>query len=255
MRFVNQLLSSILVIVAGLSLGLTISAYGIYVNDDIDDPRDSSSKSGVKTPREYYLPPTPSYERVDLKEFRDYMGTAYSPYAQLQLQHPIQIGNIRLREGYYLVKLDVITTPPAPLNVSKRAASKQGNGNDPPVSVFEKVQSRAQKITQSKDKEALTEAEAQYPPQPQLAEQIEQARTSLPESNQQVCMLLKKMGEIEVVIPISGTTDGDKSAKKGSVAQLVVEPGNPLKPQIVFIKYCLRNTCYRSAPIEPGLVQ
>lgn len=217
-----------------------------YVNNDIDEPRGSGSQSGVTTPREYFLPSIPPYDKLDLNEFNDYRKTSYSPYAQLQLQHPIQIGSIRLEEGYYSVKVVIPKPLPAPLHVSRKSRSPDAG---PSVSLLERLQGKtmAQREQEERFKRQVLPADSTLlRPSAQSTDWA---------SDSQMSMVVKKAGQVEVIVPINRSDLLPIPLKSGSVAQLIVEAGNSLQPKIVFLQYCSGNTCYRSVPLEPGLVQ
>lgn len=233
----------LLVLIIGTSL-----AYAEYVNDDIYDPKSSRNKSGVNTPREYYIPPNPPYEKIDPKEFADYHKTYYSPYAQLQVPRPIQIGNVRLREGYYLVKLDVVDPPPRPLNLSPPSSPSVDSQPTPPnTSLFEKAQTVWPWQKNEKNEVQNSQKRKFYPAvHPDVIDPYERPQVSL---------LLKQMGSVEVVIPVYTSEPLAQPIKKGSTVQLVITQGDPVIPEVVYLKYCVRQLCYRSAPLKPGLVQ
>ncbi len=224
-------------------------ASAIYENSDLYDDRSSSGKSGVTTPREFFLPPDPHYEKLDLNEFKDYRHTIYSPYAMLQLYRAVQVGKTQLREGYYLVKIDVVDVPNPPTNILPESAGTSGEKSS--RSLLEKVQDRLP-WSGNDDK---PDADGYIPPQ---------KRKTYPEVNPaesedvrpQVSFLIKRLGEIELVVPVYTSEPSAKKLKKGqSSVELLVEKGDPVRPQVVYLKYCARTMCYRSVPLEPGLIQ
>lgn len=184
----------------------------VYVNDKLKDSRSSIWQSGVVTPREYFLPQEPAYDKIDPEEEADYIKTHYTPYAQLQIYHPVQVGKTRLIPGYYLVKI----------NVGDAESQKRREKNKNP---------------QSRKSFPSLEAQSGSEPPPQIS------------------FIIKQSGQVFATLPAESSEEQKKKLKKGSLAQLVVLPGNPITPQIVRIKYCVKNMCYQSAPLEPGLVQ
>jgi hypothetical protein len=75
------------------------------------------------------------------------------------------------------------------------------------------------------------------------------------EQENKLSLLIKQMGGVEVTVPISASEPLAKKIKKGSTAILVNEPGDPITPEVVYLKYCVRSICYKTAPLTPGLVQ
>lgn len=229
-----------------LGLGLVLLALPAlsnttdYINQELFDETLQMYRSGAKTPREYYIPPVPSYEKHDPHEFEDYYKTHYAPYAQLQLYRALQAGDKRLEAGYYMVKLDVVPPPPEPLKP----------------------------LPQNPVLKKMVELQRQYfpkkPPGYRPAQRIKKLpevppNPETPPEKQfkgQVSMILKRMGEMELVIPIAKTDYQEKSLKRGkTTASLKLDSGSPLSPQIVYITYCVRQICYQSVAIAPGLVQ
>lgn len=199
-----------------------MASYGEYENNTLRDPASSEGRSGVETPREHFLPSEPAYDKVDPHETRDYHKTYYSPYAQLQLYHPVQIGTIYLKEGYYLVQLHM--GAPIPDGSQDKATTSIATHSRP------------------------SRLEAAAVSQPPAAKPS--AYEKVPDS-----LWIKQMGQVAVKLPIGSVETPPKRIKKGPIAQLIVEPGNPTHPHVVYVTYCHQNRCYRSMPLEPGLVQ
>lgn len=231
-----------------LSLGMVAMAplaVGQNINEDIYDPRSNTGRSGVSTPREYYIPSNPSFQKLDIQEFNDYRKTHYSPYAQVQVLRAIQVGKTYLKPGYYLVKLDIVKPPPKPVETHSKLASFEARQ----TSVLEWVQSlvKGPPDPENPAGEPRYEKRKIFPTvTPQSAEDPYAPRLSL---------MIKQSGQIELVIPVSQSETADERIKKGSKAQFVTEIGDPLQPQLLYLKYCTQQICYRSVPLEPGLVQ
>ncbi len=207
-------------------------AYGEYENSDLWDPGSSVNQSGVETPREYFLPPPPDYEKVDPKEFQDYHNTYYSPYAQLQIFQPIQVGQTKIKTGYYLVKPDIVEPPPAPIITQEAQPSLLER-----IGVYEPKQ---EPPSLSKRKVFPAVNDPAIPPERQA----------------QVCLLLKQEGAIQIAIPVAQSRWQEKSLKKGqSTARLILETGDVLHPTLLSIQYCVRKICYQSVTLTPGLIQ
>lgn len=91
-------------------------------NGDVleQDPKSSQNQSGVEVPHQYFLPPAPSFEKLDPTEFEDYRKRHYPPYGQLQVLKQVSVGTTVLQPGYYMVKLEAppvessSPTPPFP---------------------------------------------------------------------------------------------------------------------------------------------
>lgn len=113
--------------------GFTLAA---HANDDhydvspnyIDD-RSSFNQSGVKTPRDYFLPPTPVYENLDPTEDLDYIKTEYPPYAAILLPRALRIGNITLPAGYYQLKLSIVDA----FSIAQQNSAKPKKRKDYPM--------------------------------------------------------------------------------------------------------------------------
>ncbi|MEZ4573561.1 MAG: hypothetical protein R2857_01300 [Vampirovibrionales bacterium] len=76
-----------------------------------------------------------------------------------------------------------------------------------------------------------------------------------PETNRsRLSLLLIDSGNVEVAIPVWYSRQTDIKHKKGR-AQMIVEPGSTLEPEIVYLRYCVKRYCYRSATLAPGLIQ
>lgn len=262
-------------VVALLSLGWVLA--GGYVNEELWDPQSSTGKSGVDTPREYFIPPPPMYEKTDWEEFDDYHKTYYSPYAQLQIPRPVKIGEVTLKEGYYLVKLSVVPVVrpvPAPVaqippdNTNPKQASDTGfvaeesgppaqTASTPPPKRDDLAPARREqrhiRIWHKSPADGRSSKKAPYrkhknlpPVDPDTPQEQRTHRLSL---------MIKLSGNVEVSVPVEASEAGKERIKKGSVARFVIEPGDPLRPEVVYLKYCVRKTCYRTVPLEPGLVQ
>jgi hypothetical protein len=228
MFFISR--TSAIAVLAGFVLtGVLVSGVKAeYENSDIPDPASSIRRSGITTPREYYIPPTPPFEKIDPREFEDYGRLAYSPYTQLQIPRPIMVGRIRLKEGYYLVKLDIGPVP------KKTWAQKLGLKKPPELP---EVDPKATEPESSNEHMALQ-------------------------------MIIKQMGSVELSIPIYASerlpvekrsrwerVKSWRTPKPSPRATLVVTAESPLRPEVVSLRYCLESTCYRTAPLEPGWVQ
>ncbi len=219
-----------------------------YENDTLYDARSSEHKSGANTPREYFIPPTPPYNKTDLKEYLDYRNTYYSPYAQLQLFRMVQIGKTRLNVGYYLVKLSMVLPKNDP-NTANRVGPRKVGENTPPdpyapqhYSFFEKLSPSFWQNGRPPDVKPI------YPPinNEQASDQSQQAHASL---------MIKQKGSVDLAIPIVSSEPAKHRIKNGPIAELLIQPGDPLTPQVVYLKYCVEQICYKTAALTPGLVQ
>jgi len=83
---------------------LLLTQTALAVEPDFYDPRSSLHRSGVDVPRDYFLPQTPAYNRLDPAEYKDYYKKGYAPYASLKVFRTVQSNDTVLPAGYYLVK-------------------------------------------------------------------------------------------------------------------------------------------------------
>ncbi len=230
-----------LVVFLVLILNSGWAAWAEYESSYIIDPRSTVGKSTVKTPREFYPLPVPPYENTDFKEFQDYYRQHYSPYALLLVYQPLQVGEITLPTGYHHVKLDIIDE-----TINKHL---QKTRPEVPVRSFEAGKEHFR--TPHADDGDKPKKRKQYP---EIGSQEDSGRDD--GAGAQVCLVVKQKGSIEVVLPVKSSSAPLKKLKKGeSTVELVVEPGDPVHPQVVHLKYCVRGVCYHSVPMEPGLVQ
>jgi hypothetical protein len=203
---------------AFLILIMVLKVYAGYENKKLIDPNSSEHKPGFDIERNDFIPPTPDFDKVDFAEFNDYEGKAYSPYAELQILHPVQIGKVTLQPGYYLIKLVVI--PPF---TTKRPGPAEKMSNMMP---FHK--------SSPEDKVVQNAPKGSPPP---------------------MSMIIKQAGSVKTIVPIHHTEPLIPKMKSGSTAQLIKENEDPLQPQLIYLKYCAGSFCYKSVPLKPGLVQ
>lgn len=260
---------------------LACASLAQYENEDLIDPRSSEHRSGVDTPRNTFIPPDPKFEKTDLREFYDYRGHHYTPYAQMIVPRTVKINDAMLTPGYYLVKLDYTPSDQSKEEKAKEKANRPDNPNDPqvkpqPNKTVATYPTRGNYPAGSQFPNQIT-----FPPEPvkkltrsqklnpkysTFAKRIREYKEKYPavdpktqatsdQRNARVTLLVKKLGSVEAVIPVVESTSRSKAEKHHIKAQLVIEAADINNPQIVYVSYCAKLTCYKSAPLSPGLVE
>ncbi len=276
---------------AAVLINITPLGQALYENNDVYDPKSSSRKSGVDVPRDFFTPPTPRFEKIDPEEFADYHKTHYSPYAKILIPRPVQIGETRLNQGFYLVKLDVVNpnskdvtyhhttqasvefqkikTPmgtvtdivtdthqikqevPAGKDVSDKPKRKKGQKPDNSDVALTNDQTETPEVSSRKKQLSWTRVEKAPKSQGGYKAKPGNAQQDPP----QVRFMIKREGEVLLSIPIQDREALAKETPQGPAAELSIDAENPVDTEVVRIKYCVKKMCYRSAPLQPGLVQ
>jgi hypothetical protein len=197
-----------------------------YGKGFIYEDRNSLNRSGVEVDRTFYLPEQPAYAKLDFGDSADYKRKEYPDYGQILLTKPLQAGNTLLKPGYYVLKLENVILPP-----TKWANFKhQTTGRLAPIS-------------------RLVSKPFQKPAPPSLLPPGFQIQKPIP------AMVIKQAGRRELVIPIGGREILPKALKKGDIqARLSAMPNALTNENIVRLSYCIRNSCYQSIEIRPGLL-
>jgi hypothetical protein len=266
---------------AGALCLLACASLAQYENEDLLDPRSSEHRSGVDTPRDMFIPPTPPFEKTDMREWRDYKGHQYTPYAQMIVPRTVKINDATLTPGYYLVKLEYTPSDQSKEDKAKKKAQQPDNPNDPQP-VFQPSKAPATYPTRGNyPAGSQFPNQVTFPPEPEkkltrwqklnpnnstLAKRIREAKEKYPavnpktqstsdDRNARIALLIKKLGSVEAIIPVVESTSRSKAEKNHIKAQLVIEAADINNPQIVYVSYCAKLTCYKSAPLSPGLVE
>jgi hypothetical protein len=213
-----------------------------YYNDFVQQPdeRYSDGRSGITTPNQFYDLPIPDPAKRDVNEWHDYQNTVYSPYGFLRVQTPLTWQQQNVGVGYYLVKLDVVTAPVKPPEQPKWYAE-----------VLPKM---------PKFKPGLNYP----PPYPDVNPQA---------TNTQVQFVLKQQGEVQVVIPVMSSVREQANEKRNywqrGLDNLKQSNRHPASPRVELIpiatggtdqgahqlEYCDGQICYRSIPLQNGLLK
>ena len=266
---------------AGALCLLACASLAQYENEDLLDPRSSEHRSGVDTPRDMFIPPTPPFEKTDLREFKDYKGHQYTPYAQMIVPRTVKINDMTLTPGYYLVKLEYTPSNESKEQKAKEKANRPDNPNDPQPKPVVKRTPATYPERGNYPEGSQYANQVSFPPEPEkklnrwqrlnpnnstLAKRIREAKEKYPavdpktnstsdDRNARVALLIKKLGAVEAIIPVVESTSRSKAEKNHIKAQLVIEAADINNPQIVYVSYCAKLTCYKSAPLSPGLVE
>ncbi len=234
MRFLN--IALVILMLGFIGLSLSYITYAEEESHSIYDSRSSWNRSGEDDHRKYFLPVLPPYGKTDFTEFNDYRNLPYAPYAALQLTRSVHYNQVSLAPGYYLVKLDIGPMPDAAGNIvtgdsESQKSTTQEDLSDRPLGFRQRRRMRKRV----------------YPMLPQNQTQTGQ----VPSIN----LIIKRGGGIEATIPVQASEPLNPPLKKEASVNLVSESGDVLTPEILYLKYCVQQVCYRSAPLMAGLVQ